>query len=89
MCKYRDSVRRLVREAYGKKSKVLVARYKCTRCGYIFRVLPEYLLPYKHYRKEIIAKVIDGSITSETEGFEDYPCELTMKKWLLCTIIRK
>lgn len=36
---------------------------------------------YKQYESEIIAGVIEGLITCETFGYEDYPCEMTMIRW--------
>jgi len=39
-------------------------------------------LPYKQYEAELIIGVLDGLITYETLGYEDYPCESTMLKWL-------
>ncbi|SHJ14753.1 hypothetical protein SAMN02745229_04150, partial [Butyrivibrio fibrisolvens DSM 3071] len=45
--------------------------------------LPDCLVPYKHYDSEIITGVIDGIVTSDDEDSEDYPCEETMKRWIL------
>ena len=45
------------------------------------RILPPFLAPYKHYDLDIITGVLNGSITPETEAFQDYPCEATMKRW--------
>lgn len=39
------------------------------------------IYPYKQYESEIIDGVIEGLITCDTVGFEDYPCELTMIRW--------
>ena len=36
----------------------------------------------KEYESEIIIGVIEGLITPETLGYEDYPCEMTMNRWL-------
>lgn len=58
-----------------------VPRYKCIECGKIHRHLPDYILPYKQYESEIIRGVVEGIITSETLGYEDYPCEMTMIRW--------
>ena len=41
----------------------------------------DFLHPYKQYDSEIIDGVIEGLIDSDTLGFEDYPCEMTMKRW--------
>lgn len=81
-CKHYDSVYRIVRTKYGKVNKVIVPRVRCTSCNRIQRELPEFIFPFKHYEKEIIIGVVEGLITCETTGFEDYPCELTMKRWM-------
>lgn len=78
---YYDTVRRMIREAGGKEHMVYVKRYRCETCGKIHRILPNNLYPYKQYDKEIIDGVISGLITSDTYGFEDYPCEMTMTRW--------
>ena len=79
--KYYDKVRRIVRTK-GRVSKwVNVPRYQCSECGCIHRYLPDYIYPYKQYESEIIAGVIEGLITCETFGYEDYPCEMTMIRW--------
>jgi hypothetical protein len=33
------------------------------------------------YESEIIIGVLEGLITCETLGYEDYPCEATMRRW--------
>lgn len=40
------------------------------------------MLPYKQYEAEVIIGVLEGLITCETLGFEDYPCEMTMSRWI-------
>lgn len=44
-------------------------------------VSPRFIYPYKQYESEIITGVIEGLITCETFGYEDYPCEMTMIRW--------
>lgn len=80
--KYRDRVKRYVRTAFGKRYVIFVPRYTCPRCGTVRREIPEMLLPYRHYEKRIIFGVVDGTITVCSDGFEDYPCEMTMKRWM-------
>ena len=80
--RYYDRTKRIVRYGGGKAEWVFVNRYRCLCCGRIHRALPSYILPYKHYSSEIIAGVLDGFITCETLGYEDYPCEMTMRRWL-------
>ena len=77
-----DCVWRIVRSRNGKFSRVRISRNKCTFCGAVRRELPDFILPRKQYDAEIIFGVVEGLITSETLGFEDYPCEMTMRRWI-------
>lgn len=79
--KYYDKVKRIIRVKGGAKLWVNVKRFKCSSCKRLRRALPNSIFPYKHYEAEIINGVVNGFITSETLGFEDYPCEMTMKRW--------
>jgi hypothetical protein len=81
--KHYDSVRRIVRTKGRATKRVAVRRLKCARCGSVHRILPDYILPYKQYEAEVIWGVLEGIITCETLGFEDYPCETTMIRWQL------
>lgn len=79
--KYYDYVRRIVRTKGGVSWRIKLKRFKCENCHKIHRVLPDAIFPYKHYEAEIIKGVINGDITPDTLGFEDYPCEMTMLRW--------
>ena len=76
-----DSVSRIVRTKERKTSWVKVERFRCPVCGQIHRELPDYIFPYKQYEAEVIRGVLEGFITCETYGYEDYPCEMTMIRW--------
>lgn len=79
--KYYDKTKRIVRTK-GRKSKYIkIRRVKCNKCRTIHRELPDDIVPYKQYEYEVIYGVIEGLISPEVLGFEDYPCEQTMKKW--------
>lgn len=80
--KYYDSVPRLVRTKGRHSERVPIRRLRCQRCGMLHRELTELLFPYKQYEAEVILGVLEGFITCETMGFEDYPCEMTMERWL-------
>lgn len=45
----RGSVKRIIRKENGKKIFVSIKRYSCKKCKHWHRVLPDILLPYKHY----------------------------------------
>lgn len=76
-----DHVKRIFRTKYGDRKFVNIPRYRCKRCKRLHRAIPSYILPYKQYETEIIQGVIEGLITSDTLGFEDHPCEMTMTRW--------
>lgn len=79
--KYYDRTKRIVRGKYGKAKWIKIERFKCGKCGMVHRKLPNYIFPYKQYEADIIAGVLEGLITSEVLGYEDYPCEATMSAW--------
>lgn len=79
--KHYDKILRIVRTKAREKHRVILRRLRCVRCHRIHRELPEFIFPYKHYDGRIIQAVLDGRITPETLGYEDYPCEMTMKRW--------
>ena len=80
--KHYDKILRIVRTKGREKCQVKIRRLRCTRCHKIHRELPGFIFPYKQYDGRIIQAVMDGIITPETLGFEDYPCEMTMKRWI-------
>lgn len=79
--KYYDQVKRIIRMKYGHKNNIYIRRLRCQNCNSLHRELPDCLFPYKQYESEIIKGVLEGYITCETLGFEDYPCEITMMRW--------
>lgn len=79
--KYYDTVLRVVRTKYRKSTKVKIRRLRCSLCGKLHRELPSFIFPYKQYEAELIKGVVEGLLTSDTLGYEDYPCEMTMKRW--------
>ena len=77
-----DKVLRVVRTKGRKTKRVSIRRLRCTECGGLHREIPQYICPYKQYEKDVIQGVLEGLITSETLGYEDYPSEMTMRRWL-------
>lgn len=76
-----DRAKRIVRTKRRKTYWVTIDRMKCTQCGMIHRALPDYILPFKQYEAELVIGVVEGLITPNTLGYEDYPCETTMNAW--------
>lgn len=81
-CKYYDTVKRYFITQGGKRKIAYVERVRCCLCGRIRRILPDYILPYKHYEADIVYGVVEGLITSSTLGYEECPSECTMKRWI-------
>lgn len=75
------TTKRLVRGKRGESKIIFIKRYKCRSCNKVHNLIPYSITPYLRYDNEVISGVIEGFITSDTLGFENYPCELTMKRW--------
>lgn len=79
--KYYDKVFRIVRTKRRRSKWIVLQRFKCQDCGSVHREIPNYISPYKQYEKELIKGVLNGLINSDTLGYEDFPCEMTMRRW--------
>jgi len=79
--RYFDTVKRIVRTKGRKTWWIPLRRLRCAVCGSVHRELPALIFPYKQYEAEVIMGVLEVILTSETLGFEDYPCEMTMSRW--------
>ena len=79
--KYYDSVERIVRTDFGKRYWIKIERMICTDCHSTHRVIPNILMPYKHYEKEIIKGFVDRSKSSYDLRYEDYPSESVVNEW--------
>ena len=82
---YYDSVPRIVRTKDRQTQWIKIRRLHCNKCGLFHRELPSSLLPFKQYEAELIRGVLEGLITADTLGYEDYPCEMTMLRWMKMT----
>ena len=80
--KYYDMVSRIVRTKARDTTWIDIRRLRCADCGAVHRELPLDLFPYKQYESEVICGILEGLITCKTLGFEDYPCEMTMIRWM-------
>ncbi len=71
----RDTVDRHYRNEEGEKVWFRIRRLRCKECGKLHRELPDILLPYKHYRSEIIEETLDGK--QDVPG----PEAMTFRRW--------
>ena len=79
----RSRVRRHLRkEDTGEKvwHQVPVGKCKKDDCGRMCRMLPETMVPFKHYEEVVISKVLDAKITEESPI--EFPDIQTMKRWI-------
>lgn len=80
--KYYDSVKRIVKSKRGLIDYINIRRLVCITCKSIHRELPINLIPYKHYKRNIINGFIDGVLSKDDLNYEDYPCQLTINHWI-------
>lgn len=79
---YRSHVRRHIRkEVSGEKIWYWIPLGKCDNrnCGSMCRLLPDFMVPYKHYEAEAVSDVLDEVITEESPV--DCPSIQTMRHW--------
>lgn len=62
----------------GKKIFIKIPRYSCKNCGKWHRFMPDYMVPYKHYRKDILEKCLQDT---DELPYEDYPADITKYRW--------
>lgn len=81
--KYRDRCMRSMKQEGGKICGFYIRRLFCMECHKYHRELPDCLIPYKHYSTEVVSGVLDDIVSVQDEDSEDYPCEMTMRRWCL------
>lgn len=80
---FRDYCCRIVRYEGGTHEWIWIPRHQCdnSQCNRIHRMLPDILVPYKHYTEETVAGVLDEVISADDADSENYPAETTMIRW--------
>lgn len=78
---HRDYVKRILKIPGGEKSEIVLERLYCKTCKIYRRILPDYISRFKHYDNRVIANVQRGEVDEWDLDYEDYPCEMTMKRW--------
>lgn len=79
---YRDTRLRICKKEGGEKQWLQINRLRCAECHKLHNELPDCLTPYKHYETEVIAGVLDEVVSPDDTDSEDYPCVMTMQRWL-------
>ncbi len=80
--RYRDSRKRIRQKEGGVKEHLQIRRFRCRGCGALHNELPDCLTPHKHYETEVIAGVIEGTVSDSDLDSEDFPSRETMERWL-------
>lgn len=78
---YDYRLRKVIRKGDVVES-IKIERRRCRDCGCYTTIYPDDILPYKQYDKDIYEGVVEGFITPDTYGFEEYPSERTMQRWI-------
>ncbi len=71
-----DHRERYVTMKCGKRLQLLVPRGLCPECGRLHTVLPDFVVPYKHYGTAVIQGVVDGKDLDTCMAEES-----TMQRW--------
>lgn len=86
MCKdgqliFRDYCRRILRQEGGDSEWIMIPRHRCNNpgCRKLHRILPDILVPYKHYQEEVIVDLLDKRIDPACS--DDRPSEQTVRHW--------
>lgn len=86
MCKdgqliFRDYCRRILRQEGGDSEWIMIPRHRCNNpgCRKLHRILPDILVPYKHYQEEVIVDSLDKRIDPACS--DDRPSEQTVRHW--------
>lgn len=77
-----DQVTRKIRSEYGKIEEIKIKRFRCEKCAKTHRELPNYLMPYKQFKTEIIKGFVNSLLNSDDLEYEDFPSEETVKRWI-------
>lgn len=80
---FRDYCKRIIRYEGGKHEWIKIPRHQCDnpKCKKIHRMLPDTMLPYKHYLEETITGVLDEIVGPDDMDSEAYPSEKSMSRW--------
>ena len=80
---FRDYCKRIIRSEDGSHEWIMIPRHQCDnpKCRKIHRMLPDTLVPYKHYPEETISGVLDEVVGPDDMDSENFPSEKSMERW--------
>ena len=77
----RGYIKRILRVEYGEKVFIKIPRYSCKKCGKWHRFIPDYIEPYKHYRKDILEGFRNDSLGDMNIEYLDFPSDISKYRW--------
>lgn len=89
LLEFRDYVKRIQRHEGGDAEWIKIPRHQCTNpsCRKIHRMLPDILVPFKHYQESVVVDAIDDRIDPKT--CDEQPSIQTVKRWKHWMIINE
>ena len=78
---YRDHCKRIVRHECGEFEWIRIPRCQCSNpgCRKVHRMIPDFLVPYKHYEEPIICDAVDERI--DPAESDDRPSSQSIRHW--------
>ena len=78
---FRDYCKRIRKLEGGDKEWISIPRHQCDNpaCRRVHRMLPDFLVPFKHYQESVIADAIDERIVPDES--DDRPSVQTAIRW--------
>ena len=78
---FRDYCKRIRKLEGGDIEWVSIPRHQCSNpsCRKIHRMLPDFLVPFKHYEEPVVVDAIDDRLKPETS--DDRPSTKTVNRW--------
>ena len=78
---FRDYCKRIKRHEGGKRELIDIPRHQCNnpKCCRIHRMIPDILVPFKHYAEEVISKAVNDVLDLCTT--DDAPSLVTIQRW--------
>lgn len=78
---FRDYCSRIIRYEGGDSEKLCIPRHQCNnpKCRKLHRMLPDILVPYKHYSESVINDAVNDTL--ELDRIKDAPSLVTIRRW--------
>ena len=78
---FRDYCKRIVRHDDGATETIRIPRHQCSnpRCHKLHRMLPDFMVPFKHYAEDVISDVVNDK--SDQAMICAGPSTATISRW--------